>query len=610
MPYEYREHPTFSWSYSRHRMFRECPRKYYYHYYASHNGWDIAAPESARQAYRLKNLISLPMEVGAVVHQAASAAILRARSGGEVPTAEDLYGIVRRRLRRVWERSQDIDRSEWERSPKRWQIFREFYYGNGIGKDEAAEAADQIKTCLGNLLSSESFREAVTARETEVGDIEYSTPFSIDGTKTYAVPDLIYRKADETWMVVDWKTGKKHDDDVDQARVYALYMREVYGVSESDITVRIEYLDSGEMQEISFTQEDFENNITAIRDSISSMRDYLSDVAANAPLEKADFPLQVSYLCRFCEFYELDRDEIENKPAAVSESRIEGPEQAVAAAKDEAAATEELTAHDSCIEELNQKLGAAQEQHEQALAAAKKNHDMELEAEKREVKRQRKRANTANEKQRATVEKHKKAEDELKGANETIKQLRSQIGENKKQHRYEVQEARRVAHEEAKEDSEKTIDRLHREVAKLGLYLEDEQDGRKSDNDRLAKQLGDVVPEVMGDAWRNIHKGEPLSAYREAVTALETALRRILGNPLKPNNYQKLDLYPLMEMAAGKDYISRKQFDHLDRMRERRRNIFMHESEEEVRNSDNPLTESEARAAVAYLGQVIALLGA
>ena len=65
MPYQRSEHPIWSWSHSRRETFQECPRKYYYQYYASHNGWEADAPETARLAYRLKNLTTLPEEIGA-----------------------------------------------------------------------------------------------------------------------------------------------------------------------------------------------------------------------------------------------------------------------------------------------------------------------------------------------------------------------------------------------------------------------------------------------------------------------------------------------------------------------------------------------------------------
>ena len=260
------------------------------------------------------------------------------------------------------------------------------------------------------------------------------------------------------------------------------------------------------------------------------------------------------------------------------------------------------------VERLTEELNAAEEHHKEELSAAEKRHDRRLQAERNAVSHQRKRATKAIERRDTAVRERKEAEDELKGANKTIKVLRSQIEENKKQHRREVQEARRESREEGKKDSEKTIDRLHERVALLGLDLEREQNQRKSEKDRLERQIADVTPEAMSKPWDLLHKSEPLSAYREAVTVLESTLRKVLGYPRKPNSSQEIDLYDMIDMAHDRGYISRKQFDHLDDMRRKRRNSFMHHSEEDVREG-NPLTESEARAAVAYLGQVIALLG-
>ena len=309
MAYERREYPAFSWSHSRRATFRECPRKYYYHYYASHNGWEDTAPESARLAYRLKNLTSLPLEIGAAIHEAASTAIHRARSGASELTAETLYSIARDRLNKAWVESKDWPK--WERSPKWRRMFHEFYYDTGIGEDKIADARDQVMKCLGNLLSSVSFQEAVASPTCEVKNVEEFITFNIDGTDIHAVPDLVYRKGDGTWMVVDWKSGYAQDDNAGQALVYALYVHERYGVSPSDIMVRIEQLVHGASQDRSFTQDDLDDCIEDIRDSISAMKTYLSDAGLNAPVEKTGFSLRSdTSVCRFCNFYELDRDEI------------------------------------------------------------------------------------------------------------------------------------------------------------------------------------------------------------------------------------------------------------------------------------------------------------
>lgn len=310
MAYERREHPTFSWSHSRRAVFRECPRKYFYQYYGSHNGWEDTAPESVRLAYRLKHLTSLPLEIGGAVHEAAAAAIHRARSGAAAPTADDLYDTARKRMNSAWIDSHD--RPAWERSPRWRRMFHEFYYDTGIGDDDIADARDTIRACIDNLLRSQSFREAVAAPFVEVRNVEELSTFYIDDTPVYAVPDLVYRKGGDVWTVVDWKSGKViQDADNDQAMVYALYVRELHGARGPDIDVRVERLASGHAAEYAFTQDDLDDGVDAIRDSIGIMRTYLTDPAVNSPIEKIGFPLRSDTSgCKSCKFYDLDRTEI------------------------------------------------------------------------------------------------------------------------------------------------------------------------------------------------------------------------------------------------------------------------------------------------------------
>ncbi len=309
MTYERSEYPGWSWSHSRQTTFQECPRKYFYHYYASHNGWEETAPESVRLAYRLKNLTSLPLEIGAAVHEGASTAIHQARSGASTPTVDELYEQARNRLNKAWKDSES--RTEWERSPKRRRMFHEFYYDTGIGENKIAEARELLHRCFDNLLNSKSFREVIAAPFYEVKNVEQFVTFLIDETPIHAVPDLIYRKGDDTWTVVDWKSGKREEDNREQALVYALYLRERHGVKGPDISVRIERLALGTAEDYAYPQHDLDYGVARIRDSIAAMRTYLIDTEVNEPYEKINFPLRSdTSICKFCNFYEMDGEEI------------------------------------------------------------------------------------------------------------------------------------------------------------------------------------------------------------------------------------------------------------------------------------------------------------
>ncbi len=310
MPYKRLEYPEFSWSYSRNEKFRECPRDYYYHYYASHNGWEFEAPETARLTYRLKQLTTLPIEIGAVVHKGAAAAIKQARGGGSALTREDLYSLARSQLNQAWLDSHDFP--QWERTPRQRKMFHEFYYDTGINESAIEDAKRQLEICFQNLLESESYREAVAAPRCEIKNLEEFITFEIDGTPIHAVPDLIYRKGDGIWMVIDWKSGRSKADDATQASVYALYVREHFEAAAENIKVRVEYLFRGAMEEHSFTKDALDQKADAIRDSITAMQGYLQDAARNKPLEKARFPMRVdTSVCQYCNFYQLDRAEID-----------------------------------------------------------------------------------------------------------------------------------------------------------------------------------------------------------------------------------------------------------------------------------------------------------
>ena len=201
MAYEWREFPEWSWSHSRRQTFQECPRKYFYQYYGSHNGWYDDAPDPTRLAYRLKQLTSLPLEMGGAIHSAAAFAIQSARSRGGIPSFDTLHDKVRHDLNQAWTDSHD--RSAWGRGPRRRKMFHEFYYGTGISDPAIEESRQNVRACLTNLLASQSFREAISAPHIEVRQVENMVTFDIDGTRIYGTPDMLYRLGDDTWTVTD-----------------------------------------------------------------------------------------------------------------------------------------------------------------------------------------------------------------------------------------------------------------------------------------------------------------------------------------------------------------------------------------------------------------------
>ena len=308
MAYERREFPEWSWSHSRSQTFQECPRKYFWQYYGSHNGWEDGAPELARKAYRFRQMGNLWLELGGAIHSAAAFAIQSARSRSGIPSLDTLLTKARNDLNRAYQESQD--REAWARRPRYRKMLHEFYYGTGLSDRAIEDTRQRVNACLTNLLASRSFREAIAAPYVEIREVERFDTFDFEGTAIHGVPDLLYRQGNDTWTVSDWKTGQEYVD-WNQLGVYAMYVRERYAVPASNILGRIEWLATGKADEHAFSEDELETCKASIRDSIAAMLGYLLEPATNKPRASDTFPLKDdASLCRYCKFYELNEEEI------------------------------------------------------------------------------------------------------------------------------------------------------------------------------------------------------------------------------------------------------------------------------------------------------------
>jgi hypothetical protein len=301
--------PPFSWSYSRRRQLDDCPRGYYWNYYGYHNGWLDDADPDAQLAYRLKKLTSLHMYVGNVVHELAVDAISRERDGASV-RAEELIQRGRELLNRAYLESKD--REAFLQRPKDRTMFRSFYYDSGPSQREIDSVRDKLFTSIPNLLASASFAEAVRAPFVEVEEPGELTSFRVNGYQVYARPDLLYRDDSGTYHLVDWKTGKPTEGHIRQLRVYGLFLQSRPDLEDAPIEGHVEYLYLGERADLSLSADDLEDQRREIDESVATMRSYLESPEDNKPLPRDRFPLKGDIgSCRWCNFYELCREEIE-----------------------------------------------------------------------------------------------------------------------------------------------------------------------------------------------------------------------------------------------------------------------------------------------------------
>ena len=113
--------PEFSWSQSRDAIMQDCLRKYYYHYYASHNGWLGDATDSQRQAYLLKQLSNLHLVLGSAIHEMAHEVIVKTLERQSIATTDEWIRTIKDRLNRAYVESKKQD--VWRQHRKNRRCF-------------------------------------------------------------------------------------------------------------------------------------------------------------------------------------------------------------------------------------------------------------------------------------------------------------------------------------------------------------------------------------------------------------------------------------------------------------------------------------------------------
>lgn len=301
MAWEVKPYPEWSWSHSRDLLFRECRRKYYYQYYGSHNGWlQDASPEAAR-LYRLKQLQSLYLLFGDVVHQMADMFIGRWERDKTAFSEAELLTRVRNLMNQAVKQSRDLD--EWWTAPKRKKMLFEMFYFRKLPATLVEEIRERMQRCLTHFLESKSLQEIILNEEYKLVELEKLNMFSLRKEKVYVKLDALYQHRDGRYVIVDWKTGYEDERIEEQLQLYAYYLVEHYGVPVDQIEIRTEYLLTGKCQVSTVDDQGLEQLDRKIVDSVAEMRAVLEDAAENKPLPVESFAAaEDEKACKWCNF--------------------------------------------------------------------------------------------------------------------------------------------------------------------------------------------------------------------------------------------------------------------------------------------------------------------
>jgi hypothetical protein len=291
---------TFSWSFSRHRMFSECRRQYYLNYYGYWNGWSNDAADAARLAYRLKKMQSLPMWLGDLVHRMIER-ILGDMRNQELNALAAYQRQTRNWMNREW--GQSVEK-KWQWKPKYNLNLFEHYYGVDIAPEQRVAAKEKVFRCLEHFMDSDLFLTLDALKPTEWKSVEKLDQFVVGEQPVFVKVDCAAAH-DDVMTIYDWKTGKETDDTAVQLGCYALYAYHVWHVPIEKQRLVSYYLDGDTVREHTPEAPELIETKDFILNSMEEMIAALDSGADDNIATRDNFPMtDRRSMCQRCFFRE------------------------------------------------------------------------------------------------------------------------------------------------------------------------------------------------------------------------------------------------------------------------------------------------------------------
>jgi len=296
----------FRWSKSRAATFAECKRKYYLRYYAHWGGWEESAPERSRLAYRLGKMTTLPALVGSAVH-AVLARHFQALRNGQFRVLDPERPVEL--MRTAWA---DAKKEMWKIRPKAHPPLFELYYDCVPAPEVLKEFAEKARRAVRAVSELTLYRALLALDRSQYLWIDPAaekfseeTYFDVPPFQAIAAPDLVYREG-ETVTVLDWKTGKRSQDDPLQVAAAGVWARGRLTLPGAKLRGAVGYLAGGEAAPFALDDALAARAEETIRRDMEEMAGFLRHREGNIPLDEESFPRHHSRgFCRHCEFQQI-----------------------------------------------------------------------------------------------------------------------------------------------------------------------------------------------------------------------------------------------------------------------------------------------------------------
>jgi len=278
--------PILGWSSSRYDLFAICKRRYFYNYYTK---YDQEIP--TRKINQFKELVSIPLETGGIVHKVIEVLLNRLRKTSEDVDTDKFFDFATRMTKNHIEN----------------RIFEEVVYGE-MTEVEVDAVYPKVRESLENLLASNRFdwlvNEAIGSSDEWIIDPPGYGETRIGDLKVYCKVDFLFPIGDE-YHIIDWKTGKTDADKHRKQLIgYSTWASYHFETKPTNVKPTIAYLhpDYHEVHE-TFNAYDLENFAIQVRAETEEIYEYCRDVEQNIPLDKSEFPMVDNQrICEHCNF--------------------------------------------------------------------------------------------------------------------------------------------------------------------------------------------------------------------------------------------------------------------------------------------------------------------
>lgn len=280
--------PQLGWSTTRWETFRTCRRRYFYQYYARYD-----REFSWQRIQGLKDLSSIPMTVGTVVHDVLAVLLKRL-----LKTSDEID------VQRFWARVEETLTRELAQTS-----LMEVHYGLRAAP-EPADLIEPVRACLERFLASDRYgwvRDQLSADPRYLIEPPGYGEARLQGMKIYAKVDFLLEAGGQT-VILDWKSGRQDPEKhTRQLLGYAAWAQDNLQVAAERICCVVAYLQP-EYTEIEKqpTRAELQGLAHELEAEIEQMRSFCLDPERNLPKSKEDFPLTDNLgSCRQCQFRQL-----------------------------------------------------------------------------------------------------------------------------------------------------------------------------------------------------------------------------------------------------------------------------------------------------------------